>query len=125
MIVRSWRSEFDPSRSNELERLETESLHMWNRQPGFVSVLFTRSGPANAVTLSVWEDQKSIDALKDSTGYIDFMKKLQDSGILKGPSTEDVFEVKGGYLPSGVDHRVYGKDRVSVSIPEAQLRANG
>ncbi len=125
MIVREWRSEFDSSRSNEFERLETESLHILNRQPGFVSVLFSRNGPNIAVTLSVWENQNAIDALKNSSGYFDFMKMLQDSGMLRGAPTEELFEIKGGYLPSGVDHKFYAKDRSSVSIPEGVLKANG
>jgi len=96
MVARVWRSEFDPSRSKELERLETESLLMWNRQPGYEAVLFSRSEPNTAVTMSFWVDRKSADALAESIDYIRSMKKLEGSGILSGPQTDEFLEMRGG-----------------------------
>jgi heme-degrading monooxygenase HmoA len=124
MIMREWRCGLNPSRLGEYERLETESLHMWTRQPGFLAVLFSRTSPTTAVILSFWDSQTASDKLKSSTMYEAFMKKLSDSGILEGTPTEESMEAKGGYLPSGVDHKFYGGTKSNISIPAGLVDAH-
>jgi hypothetical protein len=46
--------------------------------------------------MSFWVDRKAAEALAESTGYILSMKKLEESGILSGPQTNEFLEMKDG-----------------------------
>jgi heme-degrading monooxygenase HmoA len=96
-VVRIVRSDFDTSRSDEYERFENFSLHMWIRQRGYQGTEFLRSGPNGSVTITWWEDRKSVEALLESPTYLASMKKLEDLGMLVGPQTIELLEIKHGF----------------------------
>ena len=61
MIVRVWRTEMEPGREAELAQFVSEhSTPMFKKQPGCLGVFYSQSG-ASATTISLWQDQASIE----------------------------------------------------------------
>jgi heme-degrading monooxygenase HmoA len=82
----------------EYRRFEVERcLPMLRKQPGFLGVLFLREAGGRAVSVTVWEDRGSVEALGSSPSYRKTTHELAESGLLGGEQSE-VFEVGGGDL---------------------------
>lgn len=102
MIVRIWRTGVDPARVDEFRAFAAErSLPMFERQEGFLGVLFTETEHDYA-TVSFWRDAASVDALGRSESYAETVAALVATGLLTGEQTVEVFHVGGGRLTPGV-----------------------
>ena len=109
MILRVWRAQIVPARIEEYRRFERERcLSMLRRQPGFLGMLFLRQAEDRAASITIWEDTGAVDALASSPSYRRTARELEESGLLAGGRSEEVFEIEGGNLR-----------------PEALLRALG
>lgn len=98
MIVRIWRTDVDPERVEEYERFAQEhSLPMFKQQQGFLGALFLRSEEGFAVQ-TLWQDMAAVDALAQSDSYQQTVHRLQDTSLLRGEQTVEVFEQSGGAL---------------------------
>jgi heme-degrading monooxygenase HmoA len=99
MIGRIWRTGVDRSRVAEYARFEEErSLPMFCEQPGFIGVLLFREGEDRAAALTLWEDMAAVEALATSSSYLRTVGELEDTGLLIGGQSVEVFRVKGGRL---------------------------
>jgi len=97
VILRIWRAKIAPARSEEYRRFERERcLPMLRRQPGFLGVLFVRQAEDRAASLTIWEDTGAVEALASSPSHRRTVRELEESGLLAGEQSEEVFEVEGG-----------------------------
>jgi heme-degrading monooxygenase HmoA len=98
MIVRVWQVRVKENALAEYEENErNRSLPMFKEQPGCLGVLFLRSmGMCSALTF--WSDRAAIEQLNSSKSYLDASRFYENSGMLEGEPTLQVFEVQGGYL---------------------------
>jgi heme-degrading monooxygenase HmoA len=102
MIVRLWATGVDKSRIREYEENErNRSTPMFQKQPGCLGVLFLRSGES-CFALTFWKDMEAVEHLKTSKSYLEASAFYSDSGMLIGEPSLQVFEVKGGFLESGI-----------------------
>ena len=103
MIARIWRTGVDPERIDEYERFERdESIPMFRQQPGFLGVLFLRTGDGCA-TLTLWKDDAAVQALDDSPSYRIAVEKIEAAGFLRGVPAVETFRVAYGALePAGM-----------------------
>jgi len=98
LIILTWQTTIDPDRVEDFEAFaNTHSLPMFQKQSGCLGVLFSREG-ANTTTLSFWEDQASIDQLELSTSYQETVRRIQDTGFLRGEQIVRTYPIFGGYL---------------------------
>lgn len=94
-----WRAKIVPARLEEYRRFERERcLPMLYKQPGFLGVLFLREAEDHAVSLTIWEDRGTVDALGSSPSYRRTTRELGESGLLAGEQSVEVLEVAGGAL---------------------------
>ena len=99
MILRIWRTRLDPARMEEYRRFEAERcLPMLRKQAGFFGVLFLREAGGGAVSITIWEDRGTVDALESSPSYRKTTQELANSGLLGGEQSVEVLEVEGGDL---------------------------
>jgi hypothetical protein len=63
--------------------------------PGCLAAFFLSTGEVRSV-LSLWVDNTSIEALKNSMLYTATVARFQATGILREPQTVKLFEVTGG-----------------------------
>ena len=95
--MRVWRAKLNRARLEEYQRFERERcLPMLHRQPGFLGVLFLRQAEDCAASLTVWEDEGTVEALTSSPSYRQTARELAESDLLAGKQSEEVFEVEGG-----------------------------
>lgn len=98
MIARIWRTQVDEARMAEYERYANEqSLPMFRQQTGFLGVVFLRT-PHDCAALTFWEDAAAIAALGDSPSYQETSHRLQETGMLLGEQSVEVFAVRGGTM---------------------------
>ena len=98
MIIRTWQTEIDPERVEEFESFANNySLPMFQQQPGCLGVLFSRED-SDTTTFSYWKDQGAIDMLASSPLYLETVRRIQETGLLRGEQVVDVFPVFGGQL---------------------------
>lgn len=103
MLVRIWRTEVDASRWAEYEEFEQKrSAPMFRAQPGCRGVLFLRTGEAGAAALTFWSDRPAIDALNSSVTYLDTVKALVATGLLRGGQSVEILTLAGGWVDAGV-----------------------
>ena len=70
MILRFWRAGLDPARMEEYRRFEAEQcLPMLRKQPGLLGVLFLQEAGGGAVSITIWEDRGTVEALESSPSY--------------------------------------------------------
>jgi heme-degrading monooxygenase HmoA len=99
VILRIWRTELHPARLGEYRRFERErSLPMFHRQAGLLGVLFLREAEAQTASLTIWEDEGTLEALESSPSHRQAARELAESGMLAGEQSVEVFEVGGGDL---------------------------
>ncbi len=101
MILRFWRAGLDPARMEEYRRFEAERcLPMLRKQPGLLGVLFLREAGGGAVSITIWEDRGTVEALESSPSYRQTTRELAESGLLAGEQSVEVFQVESGDLRS-------------------------
>ena len=99
MILRIWRARVVPTRMEEYRRFEAERcLPMLRKQPGLLGVLFLREAEGGAVSITIWEDRGTVEALESSPSYRKTTHELAKSGLLGGEQSVEVLEVEGGDL---------------------------
>ena len=109
MILRVLRAKIAPERLEEYRRFERERcLPMLRRQPGLLGVLFVRQAEDRAASLTIWEDTGAVEALASSPSYRRTARELEESGLLAGGRSEEVFEIEGGNLRPEALLRVLG-----------------
>jgi heme-degrading monooxygenase HmoA len=102
VIVRIWRTEIDPVRARDYEAFVRErSQPMFRAQPGFLGVFYTLAGSERAV-VTLWSDSSSVASLATSPTYARTVAAIEESGMLVGNQTTDVFESTYGYLSDDV-----------------------
>ena len=96
MIARLWKTRIDPALGAAYDAFaNTHSRPMFATLPGCLGAFFLGRGEIRSV-LSLWLDNASIEALKDSTLYTETVALFQTSGVLREPQTIELFEVTGG-----------------------------
>lgn len=106
MIARIWRTGLDESRADEYDHFAAErSLPMFRRQPGLLSVLFTRSGEGRAV-ITFWTDRAAVDALESAPDYRETVAAISATGFLRAPQSVELLDVDGGWLPPPAGDRL-------------------
>jgi heme-degrading monooxygenase HmoA len=99
MILRVWRAKLDPARIDEYGCFEQERcLPMLRKQPGFLRVLFSRSSEDGAISITIWEDRGTVEALESSPSYRRSIRELAESRLLAGEQSVEMLEVKSGTL---------------------------
>jgi heme-degrading monooxygenase HmoA len=102
VIARLWRATIREDRISDYEQFaQDESLPMFQEQVGFLGVLFTRRHDRCAV-LTLWSDDRAVRALSDSATYVATVARLEASGILRGDTDVEAWQVHGGFLPAGL-----------------------
>lgn len=98
-LIRIWRAQIALERLPDLELFVAErSIPMFKSQRGCIGVLFARNGDQAAV-LTFWQNEESILALERSAVYFVAVAAIETSGMLRGRSTVDVYEIRDGELP--------------------------
>jgi heme-degrading monooxygenase HmoA len=98
MIVRIWRTGLDLSREDEYRAFEeTQSLPMFRQQAGFRGVLFLRQD-GSAAALTYWESPEAVARLGESDTYRATVDRLEQTRLLRGSQTVEVFQVTAGHL---------------------------
>ena len=98
MIVRLWKTQVKRERLATYEQNERDcSLPMFKEQPGCLGVLFLRSDEM-CFALSFWKDADAVDRLKTSKSYLEACAYYEQSGMLIGDPSLQVFEVKDGFF---------------------------
>jgi heme-degrading monooxygenase HmoA len=98
MIVRTWLTRIDESRSAEYAQFaQKRSLPMFRSQPGFAGVLFAAQ-PGTRLVITFWDDTRAVEALDTSESYQATVAAIEATGFLRGQSSVDVFEVQAGIM---------------------------
>jgi heme-degrading monooxygenase HmoA len=101
VILRMWRAKIVPERIGEYRRFEQERcLPMLHKQPGFFGVLFLQGAGCDAVSITIWEDRGTVEALESSPSYRKTTHELAKSGLLRGEQSVEFLEIEGEYLRS-------------------------
>jgi heme-degrading monooxygenase HmoA len=99
VILHMWRAKIVPERIGEYRRFEQERcLPMLRKQPGFLGVLFLQEAGCGAISITIWEDRGTVEALESSPSYRKTTHELAKSGVLGGEQSVELLEVEGGYL---------------------------
>lgn len=99
MILRIWRARLDPARIEEYRCFEAERcLPMLHKQPGFLGVLFLREAEGNAISITIWEDRGTVEALESSPSYRHTARELAESRLVTGEQWVKVLDVESGDL---------------------------
>ena len=99
MILRMWRAKIVPERISEYRRFEQERcLPMLRKQHGFFGVLFLQGAGWDTVSVTIWEDRGTVEALESSPSYRKTTHELAKSGLLREEQSVELLEVEGGYL---------------------------
>ena len=73
---------------------------MFKKLDGCLGVLFLRSR-RSCFALSFWRDRKAVEALKDSKLYQETSEAYEESGMLVGNPSLEVFEAVLGFTTVG------------------------
>jgi heme-degrading monooxygenase HmoA len=66
---------------------------MFNEQQGFMDVFFGE-GPDDHLTITLWEDERSIEALERSCSYRATVAAIHATGLLRGNQSVEVFRLR-------------------------------
>jgi heme-degrading monooxygenase HmoA len=103
VLLRLWRTEFDPERIEELnEFAKTRSVPMFDSFPGCAGHLFSHHDDT-FMTISMWIGHHAIRQAEASDLYRETVDALEATGILRGEQHVEVFEVSA--LNLGWDSR--------------------
>jgi hypothetical protein len=98
VVVRIWRTEVDPTRSQDYRDFaHSRSLPMFRAQPGFAGILFGARGAERAV-ITLWRDLADAEALARSPTYNATVAELEATGLLRGDSAVEVLDLEGVFL---------------------------
>ena len=98
MVIRLWKTRVHREQMAAYERNERErSLPMFKQQPGCLGALFLRADDM-CFALTFWKDAGAVERLKSSKSYIDACTFYDQSGMLIGEPSLQVFEVRDGFL---------------------------
>lgn len=101
MIVRLWKTQVQASSLPKYEENErTRSLPMFKQQPGCLGALFLRSEEM-CFALTFWKDLAAVERLKTSKSYLEAVEFYEQSGMLIGEPSLQLFEVKDGWISRG------------------------
>lgn len=96
MLVRIWKTVFDVSQQDKLEKYANEvSLPVLSTRAGNRGVLFYTSND-QWTTFTIWDGQASIDALDSDEEYARIVKGILDLGVLGEKQETQIFEYAGG-----------------------------
>jgi quinol monooxygenase YgiN len=113
MILRIWTASVAPEREAEyLAYVSTHSRAMFTAQPGCLGVLFTRTADGRHSACSLWDDQHSIDDLRESPTYRSTVERLSALGVLLGPQEVAIHRIDSGWLNAEAVATALGNDRV-------------
>ncbi len=102
MFVRLWKTRVDPSREEEYVRFtEYHTLPMLQHQPGCLGALFLNWPPKWGI-LSYWQDEDAMSTHASSPAYLQTMRRLEETELLIGKSSVEVFAVHGGFMGSTI-----------------------
>lgn len=102
MIVRIWRTGLDEARADEYERFARErSLPMFQRLPGCLGALFTKSAEGRAV-VSLWTDVSAVAALETDRDYQSTVAAILAAGFLRPPQSVETLDVSSAWLEEGI-----------------------
>ena len=68
-------------------------MYLLLKQKGFISVLFVR-GKNDCATITLWDDMQAVDAFVASPAYVEYQKRLDETGMLLGDESAELLEVK-------------------------------
>ena len=98
MLVRIWRTDFDVTQKDKLlSYANNVSLPALGSRPGCRGVLFF-SKDDRWTTMTIWQDQASIDALDDDADYRRIAEGILDIGVLGTDQSLEVCAYDGGAL---------------------------
>ena len=93
MILRIWRTRFDPSRLGELQDFaESISMPMFDSLPGCVGQIHANDG-STWITQTLWESTEAISEAESSDRYRGTVAAILDLGVIVGEPTTEVFTV--------------------------------
>lgn len=93
------RAEIAHKRIGEYRGVEQEqSLLMLRKQPEFLGVLFLRQAETSAVSITIWEDLGTVEALESSPSYGRMAREPSKRGLLMNAPRVDLLEVDSGDL---------------------------
>ena len=93
MIVRIWRTRFDPTRLVELQEFaDSISTPMFQSMPGCAGQIHANDG-STWITQTFWETPAAIAAAEASERYRETVAAIIDTGVLVGESTTEMFTV--------------------------------
>ncbi len=99
VVTRIWRTGFDESRLDELQRFAEEvSAPMFGRLPGCLGYVYAVTG-STWVTQTFWESEKHVAEAEASSLYRDVVDRILAAGFLDGEQTTEVLAVTGYALP--------------------------
>ncbi len=103
MLVRIWKTQFDAAQKQKLlDYAHHVSLPVLSTREGARGVMFFSSGN-QWTTMTLWDDQASIDKLDGDAEYQPIVAGIEALGVLGDEHSVDVFDYDGGSLPMFVD----------------------
>lgn len=98
MIVRIWRTQFDPSQKQKLLAYANEvSLPVLSSREGVRDVLFFAEGE-EWITMTTWSEQTFIDRLSDDSEYQKIVSGIEQLGVLGEKQSVETFRYEGGTI---------------------------
>lgn len=100
MFIRIWRSDYDPTRRDELQRFAEEiSAPMFRRLPGCLGFIYGATG-STWITQTFWDSVQHIEDAEASELYQDVVSRISRTGLLGGDQRTEVYLVTGYEAPS-------------------------
>ena len=96
MIVRTWRTRFDPNQKDRLVAYANDvSLPVLSTHEGVCGVLFFLKDD-EWVTMTLWETPEAIGRLDDDPEYRRIVDGILELGVLGTEQSVEIFEYEGG-----------------------------
>lgn len=93
MLMRLWRTEYDPERLEELRDFaRARSTPMFDSFPGCMGHLFAHRD-ATWLTISMWIGAHAISVAEHSTVYRETVDALDATGILRGQPSVEIYDI--------------------------------
>ncbi len=100
MLIRIWRSDFDTTRRDELQRFADEiSAPMFRRLPGCLGFVYGAAG-STWITQTFWDSEQHIEEAEASELYQNVVSRILGTGFLGDDQRTEVFEVTAYEPPS-------------------------
>ncbi len=104
MLLRTWRTGFDPERLDEFEEFaRTRSTPMFESFAGWIGHFHSHT-EGEYLTVSLWIGRHAIATAEASEIYRATVAALEATGILSGEQTVEVWELTSlNFMPGGDD----------------------